>query len=307
METLASIRDAILNADLLRIGSLLNQTPLSDIQIYREYAAKHLKYTQPFFPSERQVFQVGGVKFPMRWIPAGRFWMGAGADNEEAYGDEKPQHEVTITRGFWMGETPVTQGQYQVIMGENPAYFKEAGLGAPVEQVSWFDAAAFANKLSALEGASACFVGEGEKLDGVGNKGSDYLGCKGWGLPTEAEWEYACRAGTTTPRYKHLKQIAWYAENSGGTTHPVGEKEANAWGLHDMLGNVEEWTMDVYGPYAGLSTQDPLRSSGATVRVVRGGSWFSDAWIVRSANRDVNAPTDRNGALGFRLVKTHHE
>jgi formylglycine-generating enzyme required for sulfatase activity len=124
-------------------------------------------------------------------------------------------------------------------------------LDAPVERVSWYDAAAFANKLSALEGLSACFVRSGEQMEGVGNKGSDYVGCKGWRLPTEAEWEYACRAGTMTSRYWELDKIAWYDENSNRyTTHLVGQKQANAWGLHDTLGNVWEWCYDWYGDYS---------------------------------------------------------
>jgi len=251
----------------------------------------------------RRVFQVGGVDFPMRWIPAGTFWMGAEADDDEAFGDEKLRHEVTITRGVWMGETPVTQGQYQAIMAKNPSYFKEVGLRAPVERVSWYKAAAFANKLSALEGLPSCFGWK--RMKGLGNGGSDYVGGKGWRLPTEAEWEYACRAGTTTPRYGDVEKIAWCAENIGRTTHPVGEKEANAWGLYDMLGNVWEWCYDEYGPYAGMATEDPVRStsSSTTGHVLRGGSWYGNARNVRSANRSDNAPSSRDNFLGFRLLR----
>lgn len=253
---------------------------------------------------DRKVFRVGRAKIATRWIPAGRFWMGAGNDDKEAYGDEKPQHEVTITRGFWMGETPVTQGQYQTIMGHNPSHFKAVGLDAPVEQVSWYDAAVFANKLSALEGLSACFVGSGEKMEGVGNKGSDYTESKGWRLPTEAEWEYACRAGTAVPRYGELDKIAWYRENSGETTHVVGQKQANAWGLHDMLGNVWECCYDWFGSYPIRAATDPTGAATGMYRVVRGGSWLSYGWFVRSASRYWGAPTNRNYNIGFRLVRS---
>lgn len=235
----------------------------------------------------REVASVAGMR--MRWIPAGTFWMGAGADDKEAYDDEKPQREVTLTRGFWMMETPVTQNQYLAVMGENPSCCTEAGLEAPVEQVTWYDAAAFANKLSALEGTSESFVGSGEEMDGVGNKESDYVGSKGWRLPTEAEWEYACRAGTTTPRYGELDKIAWYEKNSGSTTHIVGQKQANAWGLYDMLGNVNEWCYDAY--------ESPPRVA------TRGGSWISHADSVRSSSRERSDPKKLIYSFGFRVIR----
>jgi formylglycine-generating enzyme required for sulfatase activity len=230
--------------------------------------------------------------------------MGAGADDKEASALDKPQHEVTLTRGVWMGETPVTQGQYQTIMGQNPSHFIAAGLDAPVECVSWYDAAAFANKLSALEGFSPCFVGAGEKMDGVGNKGSGYVGCKGWRLPTEAEWEYAARAGTTTPHYGDLERVAWYGDNSGGTTHPVGQKQANAWGLYDTLGNVWEWCYDRYGGYSSQALTDPTGAAIGTGRVCRGGSWNNLANSVCAARRSSSTPSLRNYLLGFRLVRS---
>ena len=256
---------------------------------------------------DRKVLRVGGADFAMRWIPAGTFWMGAGDDDKEAYDDEKPQHEVTLTQGYWMGEMPVTQGQYQTITSQNPSLFHKAGLDAPVEQVNWYDAAAFANKLSALEGLSPCFVGSGEEMDGVGNKGSDYIGCKGWRLPTEAEWEYACRAGTATPCYGSLKKIAWYEENSGGTTHAVGQKKANAWGLYDTLGNVWEWCYGWYDDYSAQAATDPVAAATGAGRVLRGGGWGNDANFMRAVQRYYDSLTYRNYDLGFRLVRSSFE
>jgi formylglycine-generating enzyme required for sulfatase activity len=239
----------------------------------------------------------------MRWIPAGHFLIGAGADDKEDSHDEKPQHEVAISRGFWMGQTPVTQGQYLAVMGDNPSYFTEAGLEAPVEQVTWFEAAAFANKLSALEGASESFVRSGEEMDGLGNKESDYVGSNGWRLPTEAEWEYACRAGRTTLGYGDLEKIAWWDENSGETTHAVGQKQANAWGLHDMLGNVWEWCYDWHEADPRQAATDPVVAAAGMYRVLRGGCWDDHAYFVRLAPRGHNPPTGRYSAVGFRVVR----
>ncbi len=222
-----------------------------------------------------------------------------------------------MTRGFWMMETPVTQGQYLALIGENPSEFKAVGLEAPVENVSWYDAAAFANKLSALEGASKSFVGSGEKMDGVGNKEIDYVDSKGWRLPTEAEWEYACRAGTTTPHYGDVDMIAWYEENSGNTTHAVGQKQANAWGLCDTLGSLWEWCYDRWDEdaYMKLGDTDPVCIKDSYIRsmyikdedisffVLRGGCFSNNARFLRAAYRFSDEPTERNGFFGFRLLR----
>jgi formylglycine-generating enzyme required for sulfatase activity len=240
----------------------------------------------------------------MRWSPNGHFLVGSGMDDLEAWDDEKPQHKVTIRRGFWMGQTPVTQRQYQAVMGVNPSYFKGASLDVPVECVSWYDAAAFANKISILEGLPPCFVGDDEEMRGVGDEGSDYLRCKGWRLPTEVEWEYAARAGTATSRYGELDKIAWYHDNSSRMTHPVGVKQANSWGLYDMLGNVFEWCYDWHQGYSCQATIDPVGVARGTTRVSRGGGWDSDKLRVRAAFRNWFAPLLRFGNLGFRLVRS---
>jgi formylglycine-generating enzyme required for sulfatase activity len=123
-------------------------------------------------------------------------------------------------------------------------------------------------------------------------------------LPTEAEWEYAARAGTTGPRYGDLDGVAWYSGNAGGTTHPVRQKRANAWGLYDMLGNVWEWCHDWYGDYPGGAARDPAGPGAGSCRVLRGGSWGLDAWLVRAANRDRDTPGYRYENLGFRTVRS---
>ena len=274
---------------------------------YLDYLGHHLREHAGggggWYAGERKVWRFGGVDFAMRWIPAGRFLMGAGED-EKAFNWENTQREVTITRGYWMGETPVTQGEYEAITGESPSRFKDVGLDAPVECVSWHDAAAFANRLSELEGVSACFVGDGIERKGVGDGRSDYLGCKGWRLSTEAEWECAARAGTRGACYGALDDVAWYEENSGGQTHPVGQKQANAWGLHDMLGNVWEWCYDTYQDHSSQVTVDPVQTMTSLSSIERGGSFRFGASYARVVSRDGSAPTLRDNDLGFRVVRS---
>ena len=193
-------------------------------------------------------------------IPAGEFRMGSSV--EEGWVNEQPQHLVKITRAFYIGVTEVTQEQYKVVMGLNPSKFK--GKDNPVEMVSWNNAVDFCKKLNEKEG-------------------------KTYRLPTEAEWEYACRAGSKG-KYcfgndpKVLSDYAWYAGNSSDTTHPVGQKKPNAWGLYDMHGNVWEWCGDRYKPdYYGRPTEDPKGASGEPC--MRGGSFCSIPIICRSAYR----------------------
>ncbi len=257
----------------------------------------------------REVASVAGMR--MRWIPAGTFWMGSDEYDFDVPYDEKPRREVTMTRGFWMMETLVTQGQYLAVVGYNPSFYAGFsgygyGLESPVENVSWDEAAEFANKLSAMEGVSESFVAEGEdeEMEGVGNKRSDYVGSKGWRLPTEAEWEYACRAGTTTSRYGDLDKIAWYNGNIGTRTFTVGQKQANAWGLYDTLGNLWEWCYDWFGSYEPAdAATDPVGSVTGEKRVIRGGCYDNIASLVRAAQRDCESPMRRYDHIGFRLVR----
>ena len=166
-------------------------------------------------------------------------------------------------------------------MGGNPSHFK--GSERPVEQVNWEEAVEYCRKLTAKQRA------EGLLPDGWE-----------WRLPTEAEWEYAARAGTTGARYGELDTIAWYDGNSGKQTHPVSQKAANAWGLYDMMGNVWEWCADWSGGYPTGSVTDPTGPSSGSGRVNRGGSWYDDAGRTRSAFRFRNAPGNRSNNLGFR-------
>jgi formylglycine-generating enzyme required for sulfatase activity len=225
-------------------------------------------------------------------IAPGTFTIGS-PTGEEGRDDDETQRSVTITRAFCMKVTEVTQGEWQAVMGSNPSYFKDCGANCPVEQVSWEDAVGYANALSRREGLPECYAG------------STFAGltCTGYRLPTEAEWEYAARAGTTGATYGRRDSVAWYEENSGRETHPVGQKRPNAWGLYDMLGNVWEWTGDWYGEYSGTVT-DPTGPARGSFRVGRGGSWAYDARYARAALRRYNTPAYRFGNLGFRLSMT---
>ena len=225
-------------------------------------------------------------------VTPGTFMMGS-PDSEDGREDDESQHSVTITRPFCMNSTEVTQAEWQAVMGSNPSKFTSCGANCPVEQVSWEDAVAYANALSRREGLPECYAGS--TFSG--------LSCKGYRLPTEAEWEYAARAGTTGATYGNLDSVAWYDENSGSATHPVGQKQPNAWGLYDMLGNVWEWTGDWYRTYPGTVT-DPLGAGAGSYRVIRGGSWIGLARGARAAHRLYDTPGGRGYYLGFRLSRT---
>jgi len=190
----------------------------------------------------------------------------------EAFDYERPAHEVTITKAFYMGVYEVTQGEWQKIMDGNPSRFK--GDRLPVEKVSWDDTQEFLIK------------------------------SKGLRLPTEGEWEYACRGGTTSSRYRELDAIGWYEGNSGSKSHPVGGKQANDFGLHDMLGNVWEWCSDWYGEYSSSGLTDPSGLRSGKHRVCRGGSWRSLDRFCRASSRDHYAPAVRDNRLGFRVART---
>ncbi|MBN2874920.1 MAG: formylglycine-generating enzyme family protein, partial [Spirochaetales bacterium] len=232
------------------------------------------------------------------WIPGGSFQMGS-TDGDS---DEEPVHTVTVS-GFWMMKTEVTQGDYRALMGTNPSHFK--GDSLPVEKVSWYDAVVYANALSKKDGLSPAYT-----INGTSVRLNP--GASGWRLPTEAEWEYAAKGGPKASAIpmqakwagsSDVGSVAWYWDNSGKTTHPVGTKAANAAGLYDMAGNVWEWCQDLYGGYGSGSQTDPTGAASGTGRVNRGGSWSHIASYARSANRIIITPGTRDGALGFRLVR----
>ena len=214
-----------------------------------------------------------GMEF--MWIPPGGFLMGSPED-EEGHRVDELRHEVRISEGFWMEKYEVTQGEWESVMGANPSRFSDCGPKCPVEHVSWFDMDEFIQRLNGRESG----------------KGYRYR------PPTEAEWEYAARAGTTGARYGELHSIAWYRDNSGSETHPVGRKRANAWGLHDMLGNVWEWTGDWYDRYPSGSVTDPQGPSTGSYRVIRGGSWAFLAGFVRSAPHPAPASASASALSG---------
>ena len=210
-------------------------------------------------------------------VPAGEFMMGS----NDGASDEKPVHKVRIAQPFYVGKYEVTQAQYEAVVGKNPSNFK--GAHSPVEQVSWVDVTKCVRRLSEQSAA-------------------------GIALPTEAQWEYACRAGSTG-KYcfgddaSTLKDYAWYEDNSGSSTHPVGQKKPNAWGMHDMHGNVWEWCSSKYEsyPYNADDGREDINDAGSA-RVLRGGSWDIDVTHCRSANRYVGRPSNRYGRVGFRVV-----
>ncbi len=242
----------------------------------------HLIGERHVAPDNTFISPFTGAKFVL--IPSGTFIMGSPSDERGRLEDETP-HQVTITKLFYMQTTEVTQGQWTKVMGENPSYFKDCGDNCPVEEVSWNDTQSFIAKLNSMENTDK------------------------YRLPTEAEWEYAARAGSQNERYGDISDIAWYDSNSGGKTHPVAQKKSNTFGLYDMLGNVWEWCNDWYAHYPLGHVTDPIGpSSGPSSgmwQVVRGASWADNVWNVRTAYRySGNLPGIPRGGVGFRLVRT---
>jgi formylglycine-generating enzyme required for sulfatase activity len=237
--------------------------------------------------SPKEITNSIGMKLVL--IPKGTFMMGS-PESEEGRQKDETQHEVTISKDYYLGVTEVTQGQYEKVMGTNPSYFligriRGSSSNHPIEQVSWEDAVEFCKKLSDLPE---------EKKAG-----------RMYRLPTEAEWEYACRAGSKTAysfgeSSKSLGDYAWFDVNS--QTHPVGEKKTNAWGLCDMYGNVWEWCSDWYGEYPKGAVSDPRGPKEGSRRVVRGGGWCYEAADCRSAYRYGLDPSRHSYFFGFRVA-----
>ena len=225
---------------------------------------------------KNETFTVGGVTFKMVAVQGGTFLMGL----ENGEGWEKPVHQVTLS-DYHIGETEVTQELWEAVMGTNPSYYEGSQL--PVERVSWVDCQAFIAKLNTLTG-------------------------KSFRLPTEAEWEYAARGGQKSHDYTYsgsnnIDEVAWYTNNSGSQTHNVKQKKPNELGLYDMSGNVWEWCSDWYGSYPSYGVTNPQGASSGEARVVRGGSWGSNARYCRVAYRNFSfTPVISDKHLGFRLV-----
>ena len=243
--------------------------------------------------------QAGAVPDGFVRINGGTFTMGSPA-NEPGHDDDEVQHQVTIS-SFYMGKYEVTQKEYQEVMGTNPSYFK--GDNLPVEQVSWYNAIEYCNERSRKEGLTPAYTinGSGNDRTVTWNRNTN-----GYRLPTEAEWEYACRAGTMTAYNTGASITAntgWYETNSGYKTHPVGQKPANAWGLYDMHGNVWEWCWDLYDDYPSGAQTNPVGASSGFYRMMRGGSSYFSAEYVRSAYRVGMNPTYRDDNLGFRILR----
>jgi formylglycine-generating enzyme required for sulfatase activity len=239
----------------------------------RKTTAKHA------LPEEFTIEFGDGVNMEFVLINSGSFMMGS--SEQEGDSDETPRHKVTITKPFYLGKYEVTQEQWKKVMGNNPSSFR--GNDNPVDTVSWKDCIAFTEKLSSMMG---------RKLT----------------LPSEAQWEYACRAGSIYKWFYVADDLnagdyGWIDSNSGGTTHPVGLKEPNEWGLYDMYGNIQEWCLDWYqNPYADGEAVDPSGPKEGDSRVIRGGGWGDFLDNARSSYRNANGENEANDGTGFRCV-----
>ena len=233
----------------------------------------------------RSVELGAAVSLDLVWIPAGVFQMGSPFNEPGRFITEGRRHQVTLTRGYWIGKFPVTQQQWERVTGDNPSHFK--GPRLPVTQVSWDDCQRFVKALNLILATHDLTAA----------------------LPTEAQWEYACRAGTATrfwpgERVTDLARAGWFAGNSDDQPHPVGEKAVNPWGLYDVHGNVWQWCQDWLAPYPPESAVDPHGPAAGDERVLRGGAWSAEPDVCRAAYRFSYPPTYRIMTAGLRLVLT---
>lgn len=313
------LREADRHNDLRRFAELWQRAP--DPAWRRARVSEHAALFEQLFPG-------------LVWIPPGDSWRGSPTDEVGRFADEQ-LHRVTLTRPLLVGRTPVTQAQWTALMGNNPSFFRgEHQPERPVEHISWFDAVAYCNARSRAEGLIPAYELY-EVRSRPGRLGFEArvrlhsLDAEGYRLPTEAEWEHATRAGTRTATWRGalagpvvdpaLDEIAWYAANSGGTTHAVGLRLANPWGLRDTLGLIWEWCQDGYEPYPDAPDAhlvDPLggglgwshEDDAPSWRSVRGGCWLSQARFCRAAMRGYHVPAarsvvDSNESFGLRVVR----
>lgn len=236
-------------------------------------------------PTEGQSYRIAELDLRMVWVNPGRFLMGSPVTEAGRDQAEGPQTKVVISRGFWLGQTEVTQAQYEMVAGENPSAFAAAGPNAPVDHVSWIMAMAYCRKLT-----------ERERAAGRLPEGFEYT------LPTEAEWEYVYRAGSQSEYVGSPPKMGWIESNSMGTTHPVGLKERSAWGFYDMAGNVLEWCYDWYGRYPGGEVTDPVGPKRGHYRMARGGCWRMEGAVTRCAARAGGSAGRVDYTLGFRIA-----
>lgn len=278
--------------NIIALGALI----CSSVMGLSDFSPDTAKQPQSQMADEKENLYISlsdRVNPEMIWVVPGIFMMGTPNQDKDSV---EIQHQVTLTRGFWLGKYEVTQAQYQTVMGINPSHFK--GDNLPVENVSWNDATNFCAKLTEIE-----------KAAGRLPEGYEYT------LPTEAQWEYACRAGTSTElnsgknltdwtECPNVDELGWYGCNSNKQTHPVGQKKPNAWGFYDMSGNVWEWCLDWYEKYSPEAVTDPAGPANGAYRVLRGGGWYNNACICRSAYRYNRNPSRYYSNIGFRVVLT---
>jgi formylglycine-generating enzyme required for sulfatase activity len=248
---------------LLSLAAIVLVTPLAAFQAANRSPAKAPQ------KGDSKVNPKDGLRY--RWIPPGTYISGCSPGDKQCYDDEVPPRKITLTKGFWLGETEVPQSAWDKVMPDvqDPSNF--VGKNLPVEEATYYDASEYCEKI-------------------------------GGRLPTEAEWEYAARAGSTSARYGDLDKIAWYFGNSDFTTHPVGQKQPNAFWLYDMLGNVIEWTNTFFTVQLSQENIDPKGPREAEYRTLRGGGWFDDPELVRASNRSWFEDGDTDYNVGFRCV-----
>lgn len=280
-EYIASVPEVITGQVVLEFPGLDVNRTVMDIEARRVSAAK----PAPFDTASPSNQVIAGLNLELIWVKPGSFTNGSPADEPFRDKAEDPRTHIILTKGFWLGRTEVTQAQYESLMQTNPSTFTAVGSNAPVEEVSWLDAMEFCRVLTDREKAAGRLPDRYE-----------------FTLPTEAQWEYAYRAGTTGSYPGNPEEMEWYDKNSGATTHPVALKQPNPWGFYDMSGNVLEWCFDWYGPYPGGTVNDPVGPARGFFKMARGGSWRNAIQVGRSAARAGGSIGRRDYTIGFRLA-----